>query len=161
MSAPLYCQSRQATASKLSILNFKNMEQKKLIPPFSAETAAEKLQLNQEIWNTRDAEKISQLYTEDIEWLDRITFLTGRAAVKNYLTKKFENELGFKTKKEVWGAKENRNAIRFEDEWHDHTGQWFHSYGNEQLEFDENGLIRKRFGCISDKAIEAHDRTLI
>lgn len=137
------------------------MEQKQLIPPFSAESAAEKLQLNQNVWNTRDAEQISQLYTEDIEWLDRVTFLTGRAAVKAYLTRKFETQLHFKTQKEVWGAKENRNAIRFEDEWQDSSGQWFHSYGNEQLEFDEQGLIRKRFGCISDKAISADERTLI
>ena len=87
--------------------------------------------------------------------------LTGREQVKAYLTQKFENELGFKTKKQVWGAKENRNAIRFEDEWHNHSGQWFHSYGNEQLEFDEHGLIRKRFGCISDKAIDATERAII
>jgi nuclear transport factor 2 (NTF2) superfamily protein len=137
------------------------MDHQQLIPPFSAESAAEKLQLNENVWNSRDAEKISQLYTEDVEWLDRVTFLTGREQVKTYLTKKFENELGFKTQKQVWGAKENRNAIRFEDEWHNQSGQWFHSYGNEQLEFDENGLIRKRFGCISDKAIDATERVFI
>jgi nuclear transport factor 2 (NTF2) superfamily protein len=137
------------------------MENDQLIPPFSAESAAAKLQLNENVWNTCDAEKISQLYTEDVEWSDRVTFLTGRAQVKTYLTQKFENEQSFKTKKQVWGAKENRNAIRFEDEWHDRSGQWFHSYGNEQLEFDENGLIRKRFGCISDKAIDDTERTII
>ncbi len=137
------------------------MEQNQLIPPFSGETAAEKLRLNTNVWNTRDPEKIIQLYTEDIEWLDRTTFLSGREQVKAYLAQKFENEQEFITKKEVWGAKENRNAIRFEDEWHDQNGQWFHSYGNEQLEFDEKGLIRKRFGVISDKAIEAVDKTLV
>ncbi len=136
------------------------MQQNQLVPPFSAESAAEKLQLNENVWNTRDPEKIALLYTEDTEWLDRTTFLNGREEVQTYLKRKFENELDFKTKKEVWGAKENRNAVRFEDEWHDHTGQWFHSYGNEQLEFDENGIISKRFSVISDKAIDADNKAL-
>lgn len=137
------------------------MEQKQLIPPFSAESAREKLQLNENVWNTRDPEKISLLYTLDTEWRDRTTLLRGREEIKTYLTRKWEKELSYKIKKEVWGAKENRNAIRFEEEWHDHAGQWFHSYGNEQLEFDEKGLIRRRYATISDLAIDARDRTLL
>jgi nuclear transport factor 2 (NTF2) superfamily protein len=136
------------------------MTDKELKPPFSGETAAAKLQLNENEWNTRNVQKISLLYTEDVEWLDRTTFLTGREAVKEYLTSKFAAQQDYKIKKEVWGAKENRNAIRFQEEWHDQNGQWFHSYGNEQLEFDEQGLISKRFGCISDKHIHAEERSL-
>jgi nuclear transport factor 2 (NTF2) superfamily protein len=136
------------------------MKDKELKPPFSGETAAVKLQLNENDWNTRDAQKISLLYTEDVEWLDRTTFLTGREAVKEYLTRKFAAQQDYTIKKEIWGAKENRNAIRFQEEWHDQNGQWFHSSGNEQLEFDEQGLISKRFGCISDKPIQAEERSL-
>lgn len=136
------------------------MENEKLVPPFSGETAAKKLQLNENAWNTRDAEKVSLLYTEDVEWLDRTTFLKGRAQVKEYLSRKFAEQQDYTIRKEVWGAKENRNAIRFQEEWRDRDGQWFHSYGNEQLEFDEKGLISKRFGCISDKTIKAGERSL-
>lgn len=136
------------------------MEQNKLVPPFSAETAREKLRLNENAWNTLDPEKISLLYTADTEWRDRTEFINGREAVKAYLTRKWKKELHFRTRKELWGAKENRNAVRFEDEWQDQNGQWFHGYGNEQLEFDEQGLIRKRYASISDKPIEASERTL-
>jgi nuclear transport factor 2 (NTF2) superfamily protein len=136
------------------------MKNEELIPPFSAETAAEKLQLNENDWNTREAAKIALLYTEDVEWSDRTTFLTGRIAVEAYLMRKFSEQLNYKIKKEIWGAKENRNAIRFQEEWQDESGQWYHSYGNEQLEFDEKGVIRKRFGSISDKTIDEREKTL-
>lgn len=136
------------------------MKNEDLVPPFSAETATEKLKLNENEWNTHDAAKIALLYTEDVEWSDRTTFLTGRIAVEAYLMRKFSEQLNYKIKKEVWGAKENRNAIRFQEEWQDESGQWYHSYGNEQLEFDEKGVIRKRFGCISDKTIDEGEKTL-
>lgn len=136
------------------------MKNEELVPPFSAETAAEKLQINQDVWNTHDAGRVSQLYTEDVEWSDRTTFVTGRDAVKTYMAQKFNEQKNYKVEKEVWGAKENRNAIRFQEEWQDENGQWFHSYGNEQLEFDEKGLISKRFGCISDKKISENERSL-
>ncbi|TWJ03168.1 hypothetical protein JN11_00705 [Mucilaginibacter frigoritolerans] len=136
------------------------MKNEKLVPPFSAETATEKLKLNENEWNTHDAAKIALLYTEDVEWSDRTTFLTGRIAVEAYLMRKFSEQLNYRIKKEVWGAKENRNAIRFQEEWQDESGQWYHSYGNEQLEFDEKGVIRKRFGCISDKTIDEGEKTL-
>jgi nuclear transport factor 2 (NTF2) superfamily protein len=137
------------------------MENKQLIPPFSAETATEKLRLNETLWNSRDPEQVSLLYTIDIEWMDRTELVRGRAAVKAYLTRKWEKERIYKIKKELWGAKENRNAVRFEEEWRDENGQWYHSYGNELLEFDEQGLIRKRFASISDLAIGEGERKLV
>lgn len=136
------------------------MEQKNIIPPFSKETATEKLQLIENAWNTRNPEQISLLYTTNAEWRDRTDFIHGRAAVKAFLTREWEKELDFKIKKELWGAKENRMAVRFEYEWHDHTGQWFHSYGVEVLEFDEAGLMQKRFASVSDLAIGPHERRL-
>src|SRR3984957_7444050 len=138
----------------------KEMKNDTLIPPFSAETAAEKLQLNENAWNTRDAGQGSLLYTEDVEWADRTHFLRGRAAVSAYLAAKFAAQRDYTVRKELWGAKENRNAVRFQEEWCDEHGQWFHSYGNEQLEFDERGFIRKRFGCISDMALNEGQRSL-
>jgi nuclear transport factor 2 (NTF2) superfamily protein len=138
----------------------KKMKNEILVPPFSAETAAAKLSLNEKVWNTRDAEQVSLLYTEDVEWSDRITFLKGRAAVSAYLAVKFSAQRDYTVRKELWGAKENRNAVRFQEEWRDERGQWFHSYANEQLEFDEKGFIRKRFGCISDMAIDESRRSL-
>jgi len=136
------------------------MKNEMLVPPFSAETAAEKLQLNENVWNTRDAGKVSLLYTEDVEWSDRTTFLHGREAVRVYLAGKFAAQGDYAIRKELWGAKENRNAVRFQEKWRDERGQWFHSYGNEQLEFDEKGFIRKRFGCISDMVIDEGQRSL-
>ena len=138
----------------------KKMKNETLVPPFSAETAVEKLQLNENVWNTRDAEQVSMLYTEDVEWSDRTSFLRGRKAVKTYLAGKFSAQRDYTIQKELWGAKENRNAVRFQEEWRDEHGQWFHSYGNEQLEFDEKGFIRKRFGCISDMAIDEGQKSL-
>ncbi|MET3982098.1 nuclear transport factor 2 (NTF2) superfamily protein [Mucilaginibacter sp. UYP25] len=136
------------------------MKNEELIPPFSGETAAAKLQINENEWNTRDAGQIGLLYSENVEFSDKVTFLNGRAAVTEYLAKKFAEQHNYKVKKEVWGAKENRNAIRFQEEWQDQNGQWFHSYGNEQLEFDQAGIIIKRFGCNSDKEITSSERTL-
>lgn len=136
------------------------MKNEDLRPPFSKETASQKLQLNEEQWNTINADSVSLLYSDDVEWSDRTTFLNGREAVKNYLAAKFGSQQNYTVRKELWGAKENRNAVRFQEEWQDKNGQWFHSFGNEQLEFDESGLITKRFGCISDQPIEPNERRL-
>ncbi|WPV01465.1 DUF1348 family protein [Mucilaginibacter sp. cycad4] len=136
------------------------MKNEELIPPFSKETATEKLQFNEDQWNTCDAGKVSLLYSTDVEWSDRTTFLSGRNAVKDYLAEKFGTQQNYIIKKELWGAKANRNAVRFQEEWQDGNGQWFHSYGNEQLEFNEAGLITRRFGCISDKTIEPSEKSL-
>jgi len=124
------------------------------------DTALQKVQAAEDAWNTKDPEKVSMAYTIDTEWRNRIDFIRGREEVKQFLTKKWEKELDYKLKKELWGFRENRMAVRFEYEWHDNTGQWFRSYGNELWEFDENGYMKKRFASINDLPIEEADRKL-
>ena len=137
------------------------MENKRLpVPPFSMETALQKVQAAEDAWNTKDPEKVCLAYTIDTKWRNRTDFINGREEVKQFLTKKWERELDYKLKKELWGFRENRMAVRFEYEWHDDTGQWFRSYGNELWEFDENGYMRERFASINDLPIEEADRKL-
>ena len=130
------------------------------IPPFNMETALQKVQMAQDAWNSKDPERVSLAYTIDTEWRNRTEFINGREEVKQFLTRKWEKELGYKLKKELWGFRENRMAVRFEYEWYDHTGQWYRSYGNELWEFDENGLMMKRFASINDLPIAESERTL-
>lgn len=127
-------------------------------PPFTYETALQKVQLAEDAWNSKDPEKVCLAYSLDTEWRNRTEFINGRSAVKAFLQKKWEKELDYRLKKELWGFRENRMAVRFEYEWHDKTGQWFRSYGNELWEFDEEGLMRKRFASINDLAIQAEER---
>lgn len=135
------------------------MEQPKFpLPPFTLETALQKVQMAEDAWNSRDPERVSKAYSPDTEWRNRTEFIRGRAAVKSFLERKWAKELDYKLRKELWGFRENRIAVRFEYEWRDHTGQWFRSYGVELWEFDENGLMRKRFASINDLEIDAHDR---
>ncbi|BAU52560.1 nuclear transport factor 2 family protein [Mucilaginibacter gotjawali] len=136
------------------------MEQKLPLPPFTMETALEKVQLAENAWNTKDPEKICLAYTIDTEWRNRTDFINGREEVKAFLKRKWEKELDYKLKKELWGFRENRMAVRFEYEWHDHSGRWYRSYGNELWEFDENGLMAKRFASINDLEITYADRKL-
>jgi nuclear transport factor 2 (NTF2) superfamily protein len=136
------------------------MEQKLPLPPFTTETALEKVRLAEEAWNTRDPEKVCLAYTVDTQWRNRTEFINGREEVKAFLIRKWEKELDYKLKKELWGFRENRMAVRFEYEWHDAGGQWYRSYGNELWEFDENGLMRKRFASINDLEIGINDRQL-
>lgn len=137
------------------------MENKRLpVPPFSIETALQKVQAAEDAWNTKDPEKVCLAYTIDTRWRNRTDFINGREEVKQFLIKKWERELDYKLKKELWGFRENRMAVRFEYEWHDETGQWFRSYGNELWEFDENGYMRERFASINDLPIEEADRKL-
>lgn len=140
--------------------NFKIMKIRNPIPPFTMETALQKVQAAEDAWNTKDPEKVCLAYTIDTEWRNRTDFINGREEVKQFLTKKWENELDYKLKKELWGFKENRMAVRFEYEWHDATGQWFRSYSNELWEFDEKGYMSKRFASINDLPIEEADRKL-
>jgi nuclear transport factor 2 (NTF2) superfamily protein len=133
------------------------MEQKLPLPPFTLEIALEKVKLAENAWNSKDPEKVCLAYTIDTEWRNRTEFINGREEVKAFLRKKWEKELDYKLKKELWGFRENRVAVRFEYEWHDKSGQWFRSYGNELWEFDENGLMQKRFASINDMAINAED----
>ncbi len=133
-------------------------QQRHPLPPFTLETALQKVQAAEDAWNSKDPEKVSMAYTIDSEWRNRTAFINGREAIKEFLTKKWETELDYKLKKELWGFRENRMAVRFEYEWRNAEGQWFRSYGNENWEFDENGYMQKRFASINDLPIEEKDR---
>ena len=137
------------------------MEEKRYpLPPFNMETALQKVQAAEDAWNTRDPEKVCLAYTIDTEWRNRTAFINGREEVKEFLKRKWEKELDYKLKKELWGFRENRMAVRFEYEWHNSDGQWFRSYGNELWEFDENGYMQKRFASINDLPIPEEERKL-
>lgn len=136
------------------------MQKRFPIPPFTLETALQKVQAAEDAWNTKDPEKVSLAYTVDTEWRNRTEFINGREEVKKFLTRKWEKELDYKLKKELWGFRENRMAVLFEYEWRDNQGQWFRSYGNENWEFDEDGYMRKRFASINDLPINESDRKL-
>ena len=135
-------------------------KQRPPLPPFNRETALQKVQMAEDAWNTKDPEKVCLAYTEDTEWRNRSEFLNGREAVKEFLKRKWEKELDYRLKKELWSFNENRIAVRFEYEWHDHEGQWFRSYGNEMWEFDEDGYMKKRFASINDVPIDGTKRKL-
>jgi nuclear transport factor 2 (NTF2) superfamily protein len=136
------------------------MEQRPPFPPFTMETALEKVQKAEDAWNSKDPERVCLAYTIDTEWRNRTEFINGREAVKAFLQRKWERELDYRLKKELWGFRENRMAVRFEYEWHDANGQWYRSYGNELWEFDANGLMQKRYASINDLEIEEKDRKL-
>jgi nuclear transport factor 2 (NTF2) superfamily protein len=137
------------------------MEQKYPLPPFTLDTAKEKIQMAENAWNSKDPVKVSKAYTIDSEWRNRDTFLTGRAEIVDFLTKKWEKELNYKLKKEYWAHTENRIAVRFEYEYQTNDGQWVRAYGNENWEFNEHGLMSKRFASINDVLIQEKDRKLI
>jgi uncharacterized protein len=134
------------------------METKPPLPPFTLETAKDKVQAAENAWNTRDPEKVSLAYTEDSEWRNRSEFITGRATIKDFLTRKWQQELDYRLRKELWCFMENRIAVRFEYEYHNEAGNWYRAYGNENWEFAENGLMMKRFASINDVAITEGDR---
>jgi nuclear transport factor 2 (NTF2) superfamily protein len=136
------------------------MDKRYPIPPFTLETAIQKVQAAEDAWNSKDPEKVSLAYTIDTEWRNRTEFLQGREEVKQFLQRKWEKEYGYRLKKELWGFRENRMAVRFEYEWHDQAGQWYRSYGNELWEFDENGFMQKRFASINDLPINESERRL-
>lgn len=129
-------------------------------PPFTMETALAKVQAAQDAWNTRDPERIALAYSENSEWRNRTEFIKGRAAIKAFLAGKWEKELDYKLKKELWGFRNNRMAVKFEYEWHDADGNWFRSYGNELWEFDDDGLMRRREASINDAPINESDRRI-
>jgi nuclear transport factor 2 (NTF2) superfamily protein len=136
-----------------------NTEDKKYpLPPFTMETALQKVQLAEDAWNSQDPERVSKAYTIDTEWRNRTEFINGREQVVDFLKRKWQKELNYKLKKELWGFRENRMAVRFEYEYQDADGNWFRAYGNENWEFDENGLMRKRYASINDLVIEEKDR---
>ena len=134
------------------------MEIKKPIPPFTLETAKQKIQAAEDAWNSKNPEKVSLAYTIDSEWRNRNLFIHGREEIVKFLTDKWENELHYKLKKEYWAHTENRIAVRFEYEYQDKSGQWWRAYGNENWEFNGNGLMQKRYASINDLAIEENER---
>ena len=123
------------------------------LPPFTAETAAQKARMAENAWNTRDPVAVSLAYTEDSIWRNRTEFLSGRPAIVGFLRRKWEREREYRLIKEVWAWQDNRIAARFAYEWHDERGQWFRSYGNENWEFDAHGLMRRRLASINDLPI--------
>ena len=139
----------------------KDMSEKRFpVPPFTRETALQKVQAAEDAWNTKDPEKVASAYTVNTEWRNRAEFINGREEVKKFLKRKWERELDYKLKKELWGFLANRMAVRFEYEWHDNAGQWYRSYGNEMWEFDEDGYMQKRFASINDLPIKETERKL-
>jgi uncharacterized protein len=129
-------------------------------PPFTAETAAAKVQAAQDAWNTRDPERVALAYTEDSEWRNRDEIFSGRAAIVDFLKRKWARELDYRLRKELWAFEGNRIAVRFEYESRDADGQWWRSYGNEMWEFDDSGLMARRFASINDAPIEESERRL-
>jgi nuclear transport factor 2 (NTF2) superfamily protein len=138
----------------------KNIEQKLPLPPFTMATAIQKVQLAEDAWNSQDPERVSKAYTLKTEWRNRTDFINGREEVIVFLKHKWQKELHYKLKKELWGFRENRMAVRFEYEYQDMDGQWWRAYGNENWEFDENGLMQKRYASINDLAIDEKNRKL-
>ncbi len=129
-------------------------------PPFTAATALQKVRAAEAAWNTREPERVAGAYTEDSQWRNRDEFLTGRDAIVAFLTRKWERELDYVLRKDLWAFEGNRIAVRFQYEWHDAAGQWWRSYGNENWEFADDGLMRRREASINDVRIDAADRRL-
>ena len=130
------------------------------LPPFGAETAAQKVQAAEDAWNSRDPERVAGAYSEDSVWRNRDQFVTGRAEIVAFLTQKWERELDYALRKNLWTFNGNRIAVRFQYESHDRDGQWWRSYGNELWEFDEHGLMTRREASINDQAIEPSERRI-
>jgi nuclear transport factor 2 (NTF2) superfamily protein len=127
-------------------------------PPFTAESARDKVKAAQDAWNTRDPEVVSRAYTEDSQWRNRTEFFRGRAAIKEFLHRKWEKELDYRLMKELWCFTDNRISVRFEYEWHDREGQWYRTHGNEHWEFDADGLMQRRDMSANDYPIEESER---
>lgn len=130
------------------------------LPPFTLETALAKVQAAEDAWNTRDPDRISLAYTPDSTWRNRDEFIVGREAIRALLIRKWEKELDYRLKKTLWSFTDNRISVAFFYEWHNESGQWFRSYGNEQWEFADNGLMRRREASINDVLINESDREL-
>ncbi len=128
------------------------------LPPFNAETAAQKVRMAEDAWNTHDPEKVSLAYTKDSIWRNRAEFITGRDAIVEFLTRKWNRELDYRLIKELWAFHDNRIAVRFAYEWRDDSGQWYRSYGNENWEFNERGFMQRRIASINDTPIQESER---
>ena len=128
------------------------------LPPFTLETAKQKVRLAEDGWNNRNPEKVAMAYTADSQWRNRAEFVNGRAEIVQFLIRKWAKELEYRLIKELWAFTDNRIAVRFSYEWHDDAGNWFRSYGNENWEFSAEGLMQKRYACINDLPIKETDR---
>ncbi|HEX5276308.1 MAG TPA: nuclear transport factor 2 family protein [Fluviicoccus sp.] len=128
------------------------------LPPFTRETAIQKVRMAEDGWNSRDPVRVSLVYTEDSQWRNRAEFPRGRAQIVEFLTRKWAREHDYRLIKELWAFTENRIAVRFAYEWHDDAGNWFRSYGNENWEFDERGLMQRRYASINDLPIREEER---
>jgi nuclear transport factor 2 (NTF2) superfamily protein len=128
------------------------------LPPFTRETAFQKVRMAEDAWNTRDPERVALAYTIDSRWRNRAEFPVGRAEIVDFLKRKWARELDYRLIKELWACADNRIAVRFAYEWRDDSGHWFRSYGNENWEFDENGLMRLRYASINDRPILESER---
>jgi nuclear transport factor 2 (NTF2) superfamily protein len=135
-----------------------NVETKPPLPPFTLETAKAKVQAAEDAWNTRDPKRVASAYTPDSQWRNRSEFLSGREEIALFLQRKWDKELDYRLKKELWSFTENRISVRFEYEWHDEAGQWYRSHGNEQWEFADNGLMQRREASINDVLIQESER---
>jgi len=133
-------------------------EERPPFPPFSVDTAIEKVRKAEDAWNTRQPQTVALAYTEDSVWRNRAEFLSGRAEIVDFLMRKWNRELDYRLIKELWTFRDNRIAVRFAYEWHDDSGNWFRSYGNENWEFAENGLMQRRIASINDLPIGEKDR---
>jgi nuclear transport factor 2 (NTF2) superfamily protein len=134
------------------------MDPKPPLPPFTAETATQKVRMAEDAWNSRDPDRVVQVYTEDTAWRNRAEFPQGRDQVHAFLIRKWATELDYRLVKELWAFEGPRIAVRFAYEWHDNSGQWFRSYGNENWEFTDQGLMARRFASINDLSIHEEDR---
>ncbi|QDV81957.1 DUF1348 family protein [Planctomycetes bacterium TBK1r] len=127
-------------------------------PPFTRETAAQKVRAAEDAWNTRDPERVSLAYSVNSQWRNRDTFVQGRPQIVEFLLGKWDREQEYRLVKQLWAFTDNRIAVRFQYEYHDETGNWFRAYGNENWEFDDDGLMRRREASINDDAIDESDR---
>ncbi len=130
------------------------------VPPFDEASARQKVQAAEDAWNTRDPQRVAQAYTPDTVWRNRSEFLTGRAEVEAFLTRKWEREQDYALRKDLWAYTDDRIAVRFQYEWHDADGQWWRSYGNENWEFDAEGYMRRREASINDVPIDETERRI-
>ncbi len=130
------------------------------LPPFDKNSAIEKVRMAEDAWNSRDPERVIQVYTEDTLWRNRAEFPKGRQEVKEFLTRKWQKELEYRLIKELWAFTDNHIAVRFAYEWHDYSGQWYRSYGNENWEFNSVGLMQRRFASINDLQIKESERLM-
>ena len=135
-----------------------NLEARPPVPPFTLETAIQKVRMAEDGWNSRDPQRVSMVYTLNSQWRNRAEFPRGRAKIVEFLTRKWTKEQEYRLIKELWAYTENRIAVRFTYEWHDDAGNWFRSYGNENWQFDANGLMELRYASINDLAIQESER---